>query len=112
MVEQREQLVSGDAHPDLIARVDREDDAAAVLVVVLPQVAVPPLGRARVRARVRVEAGARVVRVCIAGSTCPDMSNTVKPRLPLANSSTEKPTVGTTSVEVDCRGDGGRVTAG
>ena len=52
-----------------------------------------------------------MVRVCIAGSTCPDMSNTVKPRLPLANSSTEKPTVGTTSVEVDCGGDG-RVTAG
>ena len=45
VVQQRQELVSRDAHPDFVRRVHREDDAAAVLVVVLPQVAVPSLAR-------------------------------------------------------------------
>ena len=45
MAQHRLELVFGDTHADGIGRVDAKDDAADVLVVVLPQVPIPPLPR-------------------------------------------------------------------
>ena len=43
MLQQHVQLVLGHHHPELVAGVHDEDDALALLVVVLPQVAVAAL---------------------------------------------------------------------
>ncbi len=43
VLQQHVQLVLGHHHAQLVAGVDDEDDSLALLVVVLPQVAIPPL---------------------------------------------------------------------